>query len=273
MGNATAVAEATRPDLPKDAAEDDLQAREVARPEASIGSGTIEGPSGEALNIVVFGEDDARASQREDDRSSATGRGTWRAGNHISPLVGPQCSSGGYTLPTQAWTPNLQMSPMSAVEAEAEVRRRAMEIMKLQRQVELLQAELATPTSSLAQAQILLGAFPPEIRVMQDGMQHAMYVGRQLDDWFTEHVDKLLIDPKGFNPSRRMRISLESANQMLIGFTNSLSRVEGLLQEASKVSQKPKVPGQQPGPTPEGARPGGAGVPGLWVRDPDVFSQ
>eukprot|EP00435_Cladocopium_sp_Y103_P051160 s686_g15.t2 len=255
MGNATAVAEATRPDLPKDAAEDDLQAREVARPEASIGSGTIEGPSGEALNIVVFGEDDARASQREDDRSSATG------------------SSGGYTLPTQAWTPNLQMSPMSAVEAEAEVRRRAMEIMKLQRQVELLQAELATPTSSLAQAQILLGAFPPEIRVMQDGMQHAMYVGRQLDDWFTEHVDKLLIDPKGFNPSRRMRISLESANQMLIGFTNSLSRVEGLLQEASKVSQKPKVPGQQPGPTPEGARPGGAGVPGLWVRDPDVFSQ
>jgi hypothetical protein len=34
------------------------------------------------------------------------------------------------------------------------------------------------------------------------------------DDFFTalaRHVEKLLIDPTGFNPSRRMRISLESA--------------------------------------------------------------
>ena len=35
--------------------QDDLQAREVARPEASMGSGTIEGPSGSEQMAVACG--------------------------------------------------------------------------------------------------------------------------------------------------------------------------------------------------------------------------
>eukprot|EP00438_Fugacium_kawagutii_P024678 Skav230605 [mRNA] locus=scaffold168:194795:202530:- [translate_table: standard] len=86
MGNTAAVAEATRPASPAKGLEEtptagavivDAQSSELTtsdegtlhvQSEVSMGSGTIEGPSGEPLNIKVFSEDDPRMAQWEDDR-------------------------------------------------------------------------------------------------------------------------------------------------------------------------------------------------------------
>eukprot|EP00434_Breviolum_minutum_P025160 symbB.v1.2.022227.t1/scaffold1961.1/size94642/3 len=167
MGNTSGLIEPKRPESQEK--EEELHGRDL--PEASRSGSTIEGPSGEPLNIQVYGEENAQVP-REDDRSCFTG----------SSGAG---SSSGYTLPQASWASNLvglqpfpmnppSPPPMTAAEAEAELRRRSMEIAHLQRQVELLQGEVAMPAptgltpSMVRQAQVLISAFGPEMPTMED---------------------------------------------------------------------------------------------------------
>ncbi|CAK9087424.1 unnamed protein product [Durusdinium trenchii] len=181
---------------------------------------------------------------------------------------------------------------LTAAEAEAEGRRRAAHLLALSREVEATQAELAflrqpQTGAPVQQAQHLVGAFVPELRMVKAKLGQAGYIAAQLDRWFVEHREKMMLADTDLSqmPSRQLHGRLQSCEQLVESFASCASRMEGMLQEAVQGTSAEESPspagaavatpvalavGQRPnGPTVEGARPGGAGVPGLWVRDPD----
>ncbi|CAE6946740.1 unnamed protein product [Symbiodinium sp. CCMP2592] len=241
---------------------------------------SIEGPPkspGEPLNVVVRGEVpgslDASSSGSSVPHSLAWS-GSWPVQGAPMPWPGtqawPQLPSQFQGLGATAVT--------TATEAEAESQRRAAQIAALSCQVEVARSELAqlrrpSTAASIAlaqQARHLITAFQPELSAVKAKLAHTTHVANELHSWFMTHRDKMSIEDPSRSPSAQLHHRLQSCEILIDGFRSVAERVEGVLEAALKDSQ-PAVCGSRPGPTPQGARPGGAGVPGLWVRDPDAM--
>lgn len=198
-----------------------------------------------------------------------------------------------------------QQPLLSAADAEAESQRRTAQIQTLNWQVEAMQAELhklrsnrssqnegqAATAVRAEQARQLLAAFQPDLEAAQEKLVRAVQVAHELNLWFLENADKMNIQDTNATPSAFLEQILRSCHARTDGLRGETARLEGLAkamrlgaipgstlegaaqQMATASSKRPTeyadVPGSRPGPTPASSRPGGAGVPGLWVRDPD----
>ncbi|CAE7256810.1 unnamed protein product [Symbiodinium natans] len=279
----------------------DVPPRELARPDKGEES-SIEGPSGEPLNIVVRGEaptSSVRAEASGGSGASATPSlpSSWSGGGSgpSRPLGGAAALAWQAQQSQQAWPQQVQLPPQfqvfgglsdlsssqglgptTAAEAEAECQRRAAQIAALHCQVEAARSELAQlrrPSAAAAialaqQARQLITAFQPELGAVKAKLARTAHVASELHSWFVTHRDKMSIEDPSRSPSAQLHHRLQSCEILIDGFRSVAERVEGVLEVALKDAQ-PTVSGSRPGPTPQGARPGGAGVPGLWVRDPD----
>ncbi|CAE7275665.1 unnamed protein product, partial [Symbiodinium microadriaticum] len=229
---------------------------------------SIEGPPkspGEPLNVVVRGEApgslDASSSGSSVPPSMAWS-GSWPVQGNPMPWPGtqawPQLPSQFQVLGATAVT--------TATEAEAESQRRAAQIAALSCQVEAARSELAqlrrpSTAASLAlaqQARHLITAFQPELGAVKAKLAHTTHVANELHSWFMTHRDKMSIEDPSRSPSAQLHQRLQSCEILIDGFRSVAERVEGVLEAALKDAQ-PAVCGSRPGPTPQGARPGGAG--------------
>ncbi|CAJ1355611.1 unnamed protein product [Effrenium voratum] len=236
MGNAALGVEAalTRP---ADGLEDSPQTRERARQDsAGSNAGSLEGPGGETLNIVVRGEapnlpPPPPAPEHSSSNSCATGS-TASAGTAASAPSASLASASvsGHWQP-QAWQGfQANLAPVTALEAEAESRRRAAQILALSRQVEATQAELTQLRQPKpAQTRQLMGVCRKELQGLQARLSHVTHIAAQLDSWFVAHREHLTIEDTSQTPSAQLQQRLKCCEGIVEGFQLTSERMEGIL--------------------------------------------
>jgi hypothetical protein len=172
-------------------------------------------------------------------------------------------------------------------EAEAELKRKSDQITAVSRQIEAAKAELqqhqqmrsqqaafgeaarleaarAAAAARIQQARELIAGTSPELESMKENLKRTLQVSQKLDAWFVENAAQMSIQDPNSTPSAFLQRLLESCDRRLEVLSTSI----GKTLEGGSMTHQPL--GSRPGVTPAASMPGGTGVTGMWVRDPDA---